>query len=102
MPAIAWPYALVNAANMIDGAWTLGVERADAAGKGLARSLLLSRAGNHPVILVGFSFEAHMIYSCLKELATYQENWEDYQERKFASMQNCNGAQPPSLITKRV
>jgi Protein of unknown function (DUF726) len=81
LAAVAWPYALVNAANMIDGTWTLAVERADEAGKELARSLLMSRAGHRPVTLVGFSFGARAIYSCLKELARYQEKWEDYQER---------------------
>lgn len=88
MSAIAWPYALVNAANMIDGTWTLAVERADEAGRELARSLMFSRAGNRPVTLVGFSFGARAIYSCLKELSRYQEKWEDYQE--------STGAQPHS------
>jgi len=80
LTAIAWPYALVSAANMIDGTWTLAVERADEAGKELARSLLFSRAGHRPVTLVGYSFGARAIYSCLKELAKYQEKWEDYHE----------------------
>lgn len=78
--AMAVPYALVNAANMIDGSWTLVVERADEAGKELARSLLFSRAGHRPVTLVGFSFGARAIYSCLKELAKYQEKWEASRE----------------------
>lgn len=80
MSAMAWPYALVHAANMIDPTWTLGVERADAAGKELARSLLFSTAGNRPVTLVGFSFGARAIYSCLKELSRFQEKWEDFRE----------------------
>ena len=83
MSAIAWPYALVHAANIIDASWTLGVERSDEAGKELAKSLLFSSAGNRPVTLVGFSFGARAIYSCLKELASHQEKWEDYQERKL-------------------
>jgi hypothetical protein len=65
---------------MIDGTWTLAVERADEAGKELARSLLFSRAGHRPVTLVGYSFGARTVYSCLKELARYQEKWEDFQE----------------------
>lgn len=81
LSAIAWPYALVNAANMIDETWTLAVERADEAGRELARSLLFSRAGHRPVTLVGFSFGARTIYSCLKELAKYQEKWSEYRER---------------------
>ena len=85
LSAFAWPYALVNAANMIDGTWTLAVERSDAAGKELARSLLFSSAGHRPVTLVGYSFGARAIYSCLKELARYQELWEDEEERRRES-----------------
>ncbi|CAB9528307.1 Transmembrane and coiled-coil domain-containing protein 4 [Seminavis robusta] len=80
LSAVALPYAMVNAANLIDGTWTLAVERADEAGKELARSLLYSRAGHRPVTLVGFSFGARAIYSCLKELARYQEKWETSRE----------------------
>ena len=80
--AMALPVALKSAANMIDGTWTLVVERTDEAGAELAKSLLFSSAGNRPVSLVGFSFGARAIYSCLKELAIYQEKWEDYQERR--------------------
>jgi hypothetical protein len=80
LSAIAWPAALINAANMIDGTWTLAVERADEAGKELARSLLFSQAGHRPITLVGFSFGARAIYSCLKEMAKYQEKWYKYQE----------------------
>jgi hypothetical protein len=82
LSAVAWPYALVNAANMIDGTWTLAVERSDEAGKELARSLLFSTAGHRPVTLAGFSFGARAIYSCLKELSRYQEKWEDFHGRE--------------------
>jgi len=85
--AVAVPYALINAANLIDGPWTLAVERADEAGKELAKSLLFSRAGYRPVTLVGFSFGARAIYSCLKELAKYQEKWEASREK----IKNQNG-----------
>jgi len=80
--AMALPVALKSVANMIDGTWTLVVERTDEAGAELAKSLLFSSAGNRPVTLVGFSFGARAIYKCLKELALYQEKWEDYQERR--------------------
>jgi Protein of unknown function (DUF726) len=79
--AMALP-ALKGAANMIDGTWTLVVERADEAGRELAQSLMFSSAGNRPVSLVGFSFGARVVYSCLKELARYQAKWEDYQDRR--------------------
>ncbi|GAX20178.1 hypothetical protein FisN_12Hh023 [Fistulifera solaris] len=81
LSAFAWPWALVNAANLIDGTWTLAAERSDEAGKELARSLLFSGAGNRPVVLIGYSFGARVVYACLKELARYQEAWEDYQEQ---------------------
>lgn len=80
MSAVMWPSYLLNVANMIDGDWTLAVERADEAGKVLAKTLLFSRAGRRPVTLVGYSFGARIIYSCLKELARYQEDWENYQD----------------------
>lgn len=82
LSAVIWPSYLLSAANVIDGDWTLAVERADQAGIELARSLLFSRAGRRPVVLIGFSFGARVIYSCLKELARLQEDWEDYQELK--------------------
>jgi len=80
LSAVVWPSYLLNVANMIDGDWTLAVERADEAGKALAKTLLFSRAGRRPVTLVGYSFGSRIIYSCLKELARYQEEWETYQE----------------------
>lgn len=87
MTAIAWPLALVQASNMIDGTWTLAIERADEAGVELAKSLLYSQAGHRPVTLVGFSMGARTIYACLKELARQQEIWEDDQEyRKLKAM----------------
>jgi dienelactone hydrolase len=78
--AVALPYGLVRAANMIDGTWTLAIERADLAGIELARSLLESQAGHRPVVLIGFSMGARTVYSCLKELARQQEVWESQQE----------------------
>lgn len=85
LSAVAWPFALVNVANMIDGTWTLAIERADEAGKELARSLLYSQAGHRPVTLIGFSFGGRAIYSCLKELARQQEKWEEYQEKMMGT-----------------
>ena len=88
--ALTIPAALKSAADMIDGTWTLVVERSDLAGQELAQSLLFSTAGNRPVNLVGFSFGARVIYSCLKELARYQEKWEDFQEQLSKSKSDRN------------
>jgi Protein of unknown function (DUF726) len=74
--ALAVPAVLAAATNVIDGPWTLTSERADEAGKELARSLLASTSGNRPVSLVGFSFGARIVYACLKELHSYQQLWE--------------------------
>jgi hypothetical protein len=70
---------------MIDGLWTIAVERADQAGKELAKvrcfvyfyshimsivqALLARPAGSPPVTLVGYSMGARVIFSCLKHLA---------------------------------
>jgi hypothetical protein len=70
--------------NIIDSTWTLVIDRADEAGKELARSLLINQGGHRPVTLVGYSFGARIIYSCLKELAQYQQKWEEYQLEKNA------------------
>jgi len=90
--AVIWPSYLLNLANMIDGDWTIAVERADEAGVVLATTLLYSRAGRRPVTLVGYSFGARIIYSCLKELARYQEEWEYYQELLEESGSSVDGS----------
>ena len=89
--AVALPQALLAASNMIDGSWTLAIERSDEAGKELAKSLLFSRAGHRPVTLVGFSMGARAIYSCLKELASYQEKWEDAREKRLRFPKRASG-----------
>ena len=91
LSAVIWPTYLLNLAHMIDGDWTIAVERADEAGVVLAKTLLYSRAGRRPVTLVGYSFGARIIYSCLKELARYQEEWEQYQELLEESSTSSNG-----------
>lgn len=55
------------------------IGRSDEAGKELARSLLINKGGHRPVTLVGYSFGARIIYSCLKALALYQDKWEEFQ-----------------------
>eukprot|EP00562_Extubocellulus_spinifer_P031274 CAMPEP_0178713882 /NCGR_PEP_ID=MMETSP0699-20121125/19711_1 /TAXON_ID=265572 /ORGANISM="Extubocellulus spinifer, Strain CCMP396" /LENGTH=169 /DNA_ID=CAMNT_0020362847 /DNA_START=35 /DNA_END=540 /DNA_ORIENTATION=+ len=53
--------------------------RADEAGVELAKALLQSEE-HKPITLVGYSFGARIIYSCLKELARRQELWETQKE----------------------
>jgi len=78
MMAVALPAALLSLSNIIDEQWTLVAERSDEAGVLLAQSLLNSNAGHRPISLVGFSFGARMIISCLKELARHQIIWEQH------------------------
>ncbi|KAL7541962.1 hypothetical protein ACHAXR_011403 [Thalassiosira sp. AJA248-18] len=73
--AVAIPSALVTASKLIDDPYQIVVIRADEAGKELARCLLQSDE-RRPVTLVGFSFGARVIYSCLRELARQQDIWE--------------------------
>jgi len=47
--------ALVTATNMIDGVWKIAIERADEAGKELAKSLIQSQAGHGQLTLMGYS-----------------------------------------------
>jgi hypothetical protein len=82
MTAITIPYSLAMASNVIDDTWAMAMERADRAGIELAKSLIDSHAGHRPVVLVGFSMGARVIYSCLKELTRQQEIWEDEQQKK--------------------
>jgi hypothetical protein len=73
--AVAIPSALLTASQLIDDPYQIVILRADAAGKELAKCLLLSDE-RRPVTLIGYSFGARVIISCLTELARYQEIWE--------------------------
>jgi hypothetical protein len=67
--AAFWPVLLLQLTNIIDNLWTIAVERADQAGKELARALINREHGSRPVTLVGYSLGARVIFSCLRELA---------------------------------
>lgn len=67
--AVFLPYTIIKFLDIIDGAWTLAVERADEAGKELAEALLQRPQGSRAVTLVGHSMGARVIFSCLLELS---------------------------------
>ncbi|BFZ23680.1 hypothetical protein BsWGS_26719 [Bradybaena similaris] len=69
LAAIAWPSALLSAANIIDNPWSVALQRAQAAGKMLAEVLLTREQGNRPVTLIGFSLGARVLFYCLEELS---------------------------------
>lgn len=79
--AVAIPSALATASKLIDDPYQIVLIRADEAGKELAKCLLQSDE-RRPVTLVGFSFGARVIYSCLRELARQQDIWEETRARK--------------------
>jgi Protein of unknown function (DUF726) len=67
--AIAWPMAVLDAANMIDNTWTLAMSRTRQVGIMLADTLAERAHGNRPVVLIGYSFGARVIFFALLELA---------------------------------
>lgn len=69
---LIWPVAMVQMGTMIDNPWTAGLDKAEKAGKVLAREVLLKYVhGKRPVTLVGYSLGARVIYYCLLELWNY-------------------------------
>lgn len=66
--AIAWPSALVSAANVLDNPWNVCTQRATSTGKELAEVLLSRQQGNRPITLIGYSLGARVIFSCLEEM----------------------------------
>eukprot|EP01032_Pedospumella_encystans_P010520 gene10520-12287_t len=69
LAAISLPMTLISLLDVIDNLWLLAEERADIAGKELAKALLERPHGQRPVTLVGYSMGCRVIFSCLKELA---------------------------------
>jgi hypothetical protein len=69
LTALALPAMLYTAAGAIDNPWSLSMARADKAGRILANLLLEREHGHRPVILMGWSTGARMIFTCLEILA---------------------------------
>ena len=74
--------------------------RADEAGKELAKCLLLSDE-RRPVTLVGFSFGARVVYSCLRELARQQDIWEGNRVSASNSTAEENKSSQSSFLPKK-
>lgn len=69
MAALQLPIVLTKLSYLIDNPWAVSLDRAVAAGLILADSLLERSLGTRPIILVGYSLGARVIFSCLQELA---------------------------------
>lgn len=67
--ALLFPVAILQAGDLVDNPWTLGLDRARKAGKALAEALKRGAQGRRPVTLVGYSLGALVIFTCLQELA---------------------------------
>lgn len=69
MSAIQLPVVLTKLSYLIDNPWAVSLDRATAAGKILADSLIERSLGARPITLVGYSIGSRVIFSCLLELA---------------------------------
>ncbi|GMF19468.1 unnamed protein product [Phytophthora fragariaefolia] len=67
--AVAIPRVILRLADIIDNAWVVTMNAADASGKLLADALRQREQGLRPVTLIGYGMGARLIFSCLKELA---------------------------------
>ena len=85
--ALLFPVAVLQAGDLIDNPWTLGLDRARKAGKALAEALKRGAQGHRPVTLVGYSLGALVIFTCLQELARTALNEESACE---AAARNSN------------
>ncbi|CAG8582050.1 8354_t:CDS:2 [Paraglomus occultum] len=70
--ALMLPAGLMKAGDLIDNPWALGVDRAGKAGLVLADVLCERVQGKRPVVLVGYSLGALVIWNCLLELSRRQ------------------------------
>lgn len=66
--AIQWPMWLSKLSYILDNPWNVSLDRAWAAGKILADTLIAKNLGQRPATLMGFSLGSRVIFSCLIEL----------------------------------
>lgn len=64
-----WPLGLLHVARVLDNPFCVAKARSDKAGRVLAEALMQKVQGERPVILVGYSLGARVIYQCLLALA---------------------------------
>ena len=90
----------MTASKLIDDPYQIVVIRADEAGKELAKCLLQSDE-RRPVTLVGFSFGARVVFSCLRELARQQDIWEENCAAPHASAPEENKSSRSFFLPKK-
>ncbi|KAJ1925438.1 hypothetical protein IWQ60_004558 [Tieghemiomyces parasiticus] len=90
--AMAWPMAIIKVGQLIDNPWSVGLNRARSAGELLADVLISRAQGNRPVVLVGYSLGALVIYHCLLRLAARHDGEVVGGEGGGAEGQNSSGS----------
>lgn len=64
-----WPLALLKVSRVLDNPFSVANSRAYKAGQVLADAIINKAQGERPLILVGYSLGAKVIFACLKTLA---------------------------------
>ncbi|KAL9038640.1 MAG: hypothetical protein Q9180_003010 [Flavoplaca navasiana] len=64
-----WPLGLLQVARVLDNPFSLAKARSDKAGRVLANALMQKVQGERPVVLVGYSLGARVIYQCMLALS---------------------------------
>eukprot|EP00542_Grammatophora_oceanica_P017691 CAMPEP_0194036988 /NCGR_PEP_ID=MMETSP0009_2-20130614/9364_1 /TAXON_ID=210454 /ORGANISM="Grammatophora oceanica, Strain CCMP 410" /LENGTH=1275 /DNA_ID=CAMNT_0038678975 /DNA_START=211 /DNA_END=4041 /DNA_ORIENTATION=+ len=77
---VAIPSAMVTCLAVVDDPYQLISFRSEKAGIELAHCLMQSDE-HRPISMVGFSFGARVVFSCLLELARHQALWEEKQKQ---------------------
>lgn len=69
LTAALWPLGLLKISRVVDNPFSVAKSMSDKAGELLADALINKCQGERPVVLVGYSLGARVIYSCLMSLA---------------------------------
>lgn len=69
LSAALWPLSFLKMGKVLDNPFSIAKNRADKAGIVLADAIINRAQGERPVVLVGYSLGARVIYACLQELA---------------------------------
>ena len=69
LSAALWPLSFLKFGKVLDNPFSIAKNRADKAGQVLADALINRAQGERPVVLVGYSLGARVIYACLQQLA---------------------------------
>ncbi len=69
LTAALWPLGLLKISRVVDNPFSVAKSRSDKAGELLADALINKCQGERPVVLVGYSLGARVIYTCLMSLA---------------------------------